>query len=285
MHQRHGPSSAVGTFPQLPEHFKHERVRPYINKLKRIVQSRFPPPELSLDMFRGPGILSGYLQKHTTLSQYVASKSFIPLDNGRPNSSEFEATSLAHSLDLRLASYPSAFHMLAVDISAEVDLRRLYAIIKVEDFVKQGWNRGEAWIKMNKLLETSPAASSTYQELDDEVDKMYMVLQKENHYRGASSHSTSNFRGRGFFRGGRGPYHNRGHYGGHRGGSGQHHGNNYYNNNSYGQPSHYGGHSNYSGHHTFGGNNSTHKPTSYNSGNPAKRPRADNQITNPGREN
>ena len=156
----------------IPSHFRHPKVLPLLRRLRDIKQTRFPTPDISVEIFRGPGILVGLLHRDTTLSHHVAKTHFTTLDNGRPGASEYEAVSLARSLDIRLGSYPTAYHFLANDLSAEVDLRRLYAIIKVESMVRIGWSRGDAWAKQMSMLETAPTNSTSYQDLDEEVNNM-----------------------------------------------------------------------------------------------------------------
>ena len=189
----------------LPEHLSHPKIVPHHRRLKKITQDRLPPPDVCCEVFRGPGILVGFLNRSNSVSHYISKQRFPPLDNGRPGSAEYEAVSLARSLDLRMAAYPTALHFLASDLGAEVDLRRLYAILKVETMVCQGWMRGDAWIKQTQMLETAPETATTYQDLDEEVNNAYSVIQKENYYRRASSYNrSSSYRGRGRGRGGRG---------------------------------------------------------------------------------
>ena len=191
--------------PNLPEHLNHPSIIPMLRRLKSIKQSRFPTPEISRPVFRGPGILVGFLQHDTTISHHVAKCSFATLENGRAGASEFEAVSIARSLDLRLGSFPTAYHFLSADLSAEVDLRRLYALLKVESMTKLGWSRGDAWSKMMQVLEIAPSSATSYQELDEEINNAYSVIQKENYYRSHFyNRSARGGRGRGRVRGGRG---------------------------------------------------------------------------------
>ena len=113
-------------FPPLPERFTD--VAHIMDSLKEITWRQFPTQDLRVEESHGPGMLQNFLYGVKSVTQHVRSINFYRRnDVSWPGSVEYEAFSLARSLDLRLSSYPTAYHLFCIDPSVEVDIRRLYA--------------------------------------------------------------------------------------------------------------------------------------------------------------
>ena len=196
----------TGDYPPLPARF--DEVAEKMEEAKAVTWQQFPSHGLRVEETHGPGMLLDMLFDVTSVMQHVRSHTFVKSEFSRVSPYEYEAVSLARSLDLRLATYPSAYHALVIDPSLEVDIRRLYCILEVENAVFEGKPRHLAWEKLTPLLETTPVRKRGYRPAQEEVNRYYMDRPKENHYLDANTKSTSSRSGKwgsgGRGRGGRG---------------------------------------------------------------------------------
>ena len=93
------PSRRAISYPAVPEHLNTPKIPPLLRRLKNIKSTQFPTPDISKSHFHGPGILIGLLHNNNTVSEHVGKRAFELLANGRPGAPEFEAVSIARSLD------------------------------------------------------------------------------------------------------------------------------------------------------------------------------------------
>ena len=131
------------------------------------------------------------------MMQFVRETPFAKNRDSGTSPYEYEAVSLARSLDLRLPTYPTAYHLLCADPSVEVDVRRLYALIQVENEVAEGKLRQIAWEKAASLLETTPHRKRGYKPADDEMNQYFLDILRQDHYLAPTTRSQSSRAGRG----------------------------------------------------------------------------------------
>ena len=126
-----------GHFPPLPHRLEDSSET--MEDCKNTIWDQFPAHGLRVTQSHGPGMLMDMLHDVTSVMQHVRSVPFARnAETFRTSPYEYEAVSLVHSIDLRLATYPSAYHLFCIDSSMEVDVRRLFCLIEVENAVADG---------------------------------------------------------------------------------------------------------------------------------------------------
>ena len=191
-------SLATSAFSRL---FADEELEPHLETLKGVPLAHFPKPALRIRNFVGPALLADMLSGANNVTQYVKMQPWTRITNtNSPSGSEYEACSLARTIDLRIAMAGSPYFFVTTDLAAEVDIRRLHAILEAESMIRQGWVRGAAWDKLNTMLEAAPTSTPNYKPLNDMLNSSYHVRQKEAHYLslsgGKQNQSKSGKRGR-----------------------------------------------------------------------------------------
>ena len=94
---------------------------------------------LNVTTFRGPKILGKIINRNLDLMQHVASFPFWKKStNGRPTQAHMEAHNLARMMQLEMLAHNTPLEALRHRPSLEVGLRRLYAIMYVEEQIATG---------------------------------------------------------------------------------------------------------------------------------------------------
>ena len=115
----------------------------------------------------GAEILENLLTDHDNLTMVIRNKEWKRDDNNRPKGAECEAVTLARMIDLIIRDYSNADVALSKHTALEVGLRRLYALVVVENHVVSGRsNRSSAWEMCDSILETLPSANHGVRGLD-----------------------------------------------------------------------------------------------------------------------
>ena len=155
-------------FPGVDQDFRRSLGGTYHLILPSDLPTEYPGrasclPRLNVPELMGPTILTQLLQLGENVEAVVRSRRW----DRTSTASEMEAVTLARMIHLKLLSYKTLQEALERDTSLEVVLRRLYAILKVEEEVtKYHVDRRTAWDSMDAILETQPASTLRSPALD-----------------------------------------------------------------------------------------------------------------------
>ena len=129
-------------------------------------------------------------------------------ENNQPKSAECEAVSLARMIDLLIHDYPDPATAIARHCALEVGLRRLYALVIVEEHVVTGRSdRSSAWQMCDAILETLPVTRNGVRGLENIMTgavlrntrkrKALLELEKTNPGKSSSRKSKKKWYGKG----------------------------------------------------------------------------------------
>lgn len=127
---------------QLPPYLMGEYVGRYSTKLC-----------LRVFDFKGGEILAGLLQEGTTIEAAIRNRHWKRSASGEPYQTEQEAATLSRVIHLTLMSFATVENTLSMAPWLETCLRRLFAILYVEEHA-QSAQRATLWRVASKMLET-----------------------------------------------------------------------------------------------------------------------------------
>lgn len=135
-----------------------------------------------VDELMGPFILLHLIADGTDIPTFLT-RSFRHWHrprSGRPTAAEIEAQFIGRLIHIELLMYPSPKEALEQRPSLEIALRRLFAILYVEETVSIGEhpNRREAWVIASQILEQSPQCTMRSLMLPVEVTESMSIQRR-----------------------------------------------------------------------------------------------------------
>lgn len=130
---------------------------------------------LAVSELLGPDILGTLIQNGSDIPTFLANtfKHWKKTNSGQPLHSEMEAVNLGRMIHLELLCHETPKQALEQRPSLEVGLRRLYALLYVEETMNNGdyLHKKDAWSEIQDILETTPQGTVMSEDITDSVGK------------------------------------------------------------------------------------------------------------------
>lgn len=168
--------------PIQPSNFSYGTSASQSNLLQHYPGREHFSTSLAVNELLGPAILTTIIKSGTDIMTFLSNsfKHWKKQYNGQPSNSEMEAITLGRIIHLEMLTHRSPKEALENRPSLEVALRRLYAILYVEETMNQGdhTHKKDAWNDVKDIHETTPQGTITSDEVNESVAKKLNLKRK-----------------------------------------------------------------------------------------------------------